>query len=181
MCGGIRRCGIRLKINTVVTIYNHSEVMAGFVSDARSERWKIMLELPVDGQNDHKTGQYEITGAQFNAYMKRNAPVEGVAVVPEDNDLMTGSYIMIDPLGRFYDNVDGRYRYGRPILEVGVERAPQDVRIDRETFERRGGRHEWQPGQSEPVKLPARIWIPQTKVVNLRDRTIRHVRTLVVA
>ena len=56
---------------------------------------------------------------------------------------MTGSYIMVDPMGRFYDNVDGRYRYGRPILQAGVEGALQDVRVDRETFERRGGRYEW--------------------------------------
>ena len=64
-------------------------------------------------------------------------------MVPEDNDLMTGSYIMVDPMGRFYDNVDGRYRYGRPILQAGVEGALQDVRVDRDTFERRGGRYEW--------------------------------------
>ena len=97
-----------------------------------------------------------MTGGQFGAYVERNTPVEGVTVVPEDNDLMTGSYIMIDPMGRFYDNVDGRYRYGRPILQAGVARALQDVRVDREVFERRGGRYEWQAGPSEPVVTPAR-------------------------
>lgn len=143
MCGSIRRRDIRLKINTVVTIHNHDEAMAGFVSDARPERWKIMRALPVGGQNDHKPGPFEVTGAQFDAYVKRNTPVEGVTVVPEDNDLMTGSYVMIDPMGRFYDNVDGRYRYGRPILSAGVEAALSDVRIDGEAFERRGGRYGW--------------------------------------
>ena len=156
MCDAIRRRGIRLKINTVVTIHNHSEVMAGFVSDARPERWKIMRALPVGGQNDHNLGLFEVTGAQFGAYVERNTPVEGVTVVPEDNDLMTGSYIMVDPMGRFYDNVDGRHRYGRPILQAGVEGALRDVRVDREAFERRGGRYEWQAGPSGHAATPAR-------------------------
>ena len=156
MCGAVRRRGIRLKINTVVTIHNHSEVMAGFVSDARPERWKIMRVLPVGGQNDRKLGPFEVTGVQFDAYVTRNTPVEGVTVVPEDNDLMTGSYIMIDPMGRFYDNVDGRYRYGRPILQAGVEGALRDVRVDREAFERRGGRYRWQAGPSRSAVAPAR-------------------------
>ena len=156
MCGAIRRRGIRLKINTVVTIHNHGETMAGFVYDARPERWKIMRALPVGGQNDRKPGPFEVTGARFDAYVKRNTPVEGVTVVPEDNDLMTGSYIMIDPMGRFYDNVDGRYRYGRPILSAGVEAALSDVRIDVEAFERRGGRYGWQAGPPETAMTPTR-------------------------
>ena len=142
-CDAIKQHGIRLKINTVVTIHNHSEVMAGFVYDAQPERWKVMRALPVDGQNDHNICSFEVTGEQFDAYVKRNTPVKGVIIVPEDNDLMTGSYTMIDPMGRFYDNVDGIYRYGRPILQVGVEKALQDTRVDRETFERRGGLYEW--------------------------------------
>lgn len=148
MCGDIRRRGIRLKINTVVTIHNHGEIMAGFIAVARPDRWKIMRALPISGQNDHSPGPFEVTGAQFDAYVKRNTPVNGVTIVPEDNNLMTGSYIMIDPMGRFYDNVDGRYRYGRPILQAGVDEALRDVRIDTGTFERRGGRYEWQAGRS---------------------------------
>lgn len=149
MCGAVRRRGIRLKINTVVTIHNHAEVMAGFVHDARPERWKIMRALPVGGQNDGKSGPFEVTGAQFDAYVERNTPVEGVTVVPEDNDLMIGSYVMVDPMGRFYDNVDGRHRYSRPMLRAGVGEALRDVKIDAEAFERRGGRYGWRTGPPE--------------------------------
>lgn len=156
MCGAIRRRGIRLKINTVVTIHNRAEIMADFIRDARPERWKIMRALLVGGQNDGKPGPFEVTGTQFDAYVERNAPVDGVEVVPEDNDLMTGSYVMVDPMGRFYDNVDGRYRYGRPILRAGVEEALRDVKIDAEAFERRGGRYEWRAGPPEAARAPAR-------------------------
>ena len=151
MCRSIRERGIRLKINTVVTIHNHMETMANFVSDAWPERWKIMRALLVSGQNDRKPGPFEVTSAQFDAYVKRNIPAGGIAVVSEDNDMMTGSYLMIDPMGRFYDNVDGHYRYGRPIPQVGVEMALQDIRVDRKTFERRGGLYDWQAGPLGPV------------------------------
>lgn len=143
MCGAIRRRGIRLKINTVVTIHNHGEVMAGFVSDARPERWKIMRALPVSGQNDHNLEPFEITGAQFDAYVKRNIPVEGVTIVLEDNDLMTGSYIMIDPMGRFIDNTKGRYDYSQPILQVGIRDALKEVTVDHTKFAKRGGYYDW--------------------------------------
>jgi hypothetical protein len=45
---------------------------------------------------------------------------------------MTGSYIMIDPMGRFFDNVDGRLVYGPSILDVGVAQAFAEVRWERE-------------------------------------------------
>jgi hypothetical protein len=50
-------------------------------------------------------------------------------LVSEDNDEMTGSYLMIDPLGRFFwrDGGDG-YRYSAPILEVGAAAALNAVR-----------------------------------------------------
>ena len=67
----------------------------------------------------------------------------GIVVVPEGNDLMRGSYVMVDPAGRFFDNVQGEHNYSRPILDVGVEEALQDVVIDRRLFLQRGGSYDW--------------------------------------
>ena len=64
-------------------------------------------------------------------------------VVPESNDLMTGSYVMVDPAGRFFDNVSGTHTYSRPILEVGVEEALRDISIAPEKFLSRGGSYDW--------------------------------------
>ena len=77
--------------------------------------------------------------------MQRNLPVaaNGIVVVPEDNVLMRGSYVMVDPAGRFFDNVQGRHNYSKPILDVGVEEALQNVAIDRRLFLRRGGSYDW--------------------------------------
>ena len=85
MCRSIKRHGMRLKINTVVTLYNHDEDMTGFIREAAPERWKIMQALAVMGQNDRNAGLFEVTGGQFDAYVERNRSVEGIKVVPESN------------------------------------------------------------------------------------------------
>ena len=107
----------------------------------KPERWKIFQALPVDGQNDARIGDFTITNSEFEQYVERNRGVEcdGVRVVPENNDLMTASYVMVDPLGRFFDNVRGYYTYSAPILEVGAATALEEVAIDTERFELRGG------------------------------------------
>ena len=75
--------------------------------------------------------------------MEKNRDAKGVRVIPESNDLMTGSYVMIDPTGRFFDNTKGIYTYSHLILQVGVTDALQDVKIDPEKFGTRGGYYEW--------------------------------------
>ena len=73
----------------------------------------------------------------------RRVAEHGITIVPEDNDLMTGSYVMVDPAGRFFDNVDGSYTYNRPILEVGVDEALMDVSVDADKFLSRSGLYAW--------------------------------------
>ena len=141
----IKQRGIRLKINTVVTSETWQEDFTGFIKLAKPERWKVLQVLPVKGQNDAYIVDFEITTEQFEAYVQRNRIVEndGIVVVQEDNDMMTESYVMIDPAGRFFDNVQGTYNYSKPILEVGVERALKEVSIDSKQFHKRGGRYDW--------------------------------------
>ena len=116
---------IRVKINTVVTRSNYDEDLAGCIVNARPERWKLLQVLPVRGQNDGFVDDLVITQEQFASYVARNRYVEsmGIKVVPESNDLMTGSYVMVDPAGRFFDNVDGTHVYSRPINQVGADAA----------------------------------------------------------
>lgn len=141
----VRERGLPLKINTVVTDANKDEDITEFIQWAKPERWKIFQVLPIDGQNDDTLGNLTITDTEFEAYVERHRTLEagGVTVVPESNDLMTGSYVMIDPAGRFFDNTEGYLTYGRPILEVGVHEALQDIKIDPAKFFQRGGQYEW--------------------------------------
>ena len=141
----LKERGVRVKVNTVVTRVNCDEDFTRFIARGRPERWKLLQVLPVRGQNDHLIDDQVITPEQFASYVARNRRVEelGVVVVPEDNELMTGSYVMVDPAGRFFDNTTGAHVYSRPIIEVGVEAALRDVSVDPAQFRLRGGLYAW--------------------------------------
>ncbi|MYE87628.1 radical SAM protein [Candidatus Poribacteria bacterium] len=141
----IKQHGIRLKINTVVTSVTWQDDFTNFIRLAKPERWKLLQALPVKGQNDVHITDFMISTEQFEAYVERNRTIEndGIRVVPESNELMTESYVMIDPAGRFFDNTQGTYTYSQPILEVGVEKALDEVLINTERFHERGGSYDW--------------------------------------
>lgn len=140
----IKRRGIRLKVNTVVNRANHTEDLREFILSLAPERWKIFQALPVKGQNDQRINELTVSGGRFDKYLERNRTVtdQGIKVVPENNELMTGSYVMVDPLGRFFDNTKGEHTYSEPILDVGVEKALQNVSVSPERFTERGGRYD---------------------------------------
>ena len=137
--------GIRLKINTVVMAATLADDLSDFIAAAQPERWKIFQVLPVDGQNDGSVEPHIISQSQFRTYVNRNmkATEQGISVVAEDNSLMRGSYAMVDPAGRFFDNTRGRHSYSRPIIKVGVAEAIKDVSIDSDLFLQRGGLYDW--------------------------------------
>ena len=143
--GVLRDYGVRLKINTVVTRANLHENLADFIIEAHPERWKLLQVLPLEGQNDRTVDSYLNSAGDFNHYVQNIQRVEeyGIRVVPEGNDLMTGSYVMVDPAGRFFDNVAGCHTYSRPILDVGVEGALKDVSVDAAKFLARDGLYNW--------------------------------------
>lgn len=143
-----RRCrdlGLRVKLNSVVTELTWNEDMSGLVRTMQPERWKAFQVLPIAGQNDGSVEDLLISPDQFRAFIERHAQLaaEGLAPVVEDNDAMRGSYVMVDPLGRFFGNATGRHVYSEPILEVGVDRGLAQVGFVPAKFEARGGRYAW--------------------------------------
>ena len=141
----LKQHGVRVKINTVVTRLNLQEDLTGFILEARPERWKLLQVLPVEGQNERTVGESVVSSAEFDSYVELSRRVEahGVTVVPESNDQMRGSYVMVDPAGRFFDNVAGGHTYSRPIIEVGVEAALKEVSVDPQKFLARDGLYAW--------------------------------------
>ena len=145
MAGDIKRRGIRLKVNTVVTSATWKEDFSGFIRLLKPERWKMFQVLRVNGQNDRHIADYSVSAERFDAYVQRNCIVEqeNITVVPENNRLMTKSYVMVDPAGRFFDNAKGAYTYSDPILEVGIHAALKTVSIDPDRFLLRRGKYDW--------------------------------------
>ena len=154
----IRRRGIRLKLNTVVTALNCDEDMSELVRRVQPERWKAFQVLRVEGENDGRVEPLLITAEQYAGFVTRHdhLKAEGLGLVPEDNDAMRGSYVMINPAGRFFGNETGRYVVSEPILDVGVVKALAQVNWRSDKFVARGGLYQWQPTseqQSRPLVI----------------------------
>jgi len=143
-----RALGMRLKLNTVVHRLNRDEDLSAFVRELGPSRWKLFQVLPVDGQNHERFAEFEIDRASFDAFVDRHRELAawGVDIVAEINEDMRGTYAMIDPAGRFYDSATGRHRYSDPVLEVGVERAWEQVCFDPQRFQARGGDYDFDVG-----------------------------------
>ena len=149
----LRNHGVRVKCNTVVTKHNVDEDMSAVIRRLAPERWKLFQVLPVIGENDRTINDLVITKGEFQAFVERHRPLrdEGVEIVPEDNTLMTNSYLMISPDGRFFWHTPrGESRgleYGNPLLEVGWEEALRQARFSERKFLERGGMYDWhRPG-----------------------------------
>ena len=132
-------------MNTVVSALNCNEDLSPLLLALRPERWKALQVLRVQGQNDAEFDGLRISGAQFARYLDRHQHLaeHGIVVVPEDNDAMTGTYAMVDPAGRFFDNTLGRHRYSAPILQVGLRAAWEEIAFSISRFEARGGVYSW--------------------------------------
>lgn len=140
----IKRNGFRFKVNTVVHRYNIKENMDELILELNPERWKILKVLSVADQNGASYSDFEISDGEFQEYLKRNSlGKKQIAEIGESNDDMRGTYIMIDPAGRFFDNVLGKHRYSEPILSCGIELALRGIEFDLFKFKKRGGKYDW--------------------------------------
>lgn len=134
----IRKLEYMLKINTVVSKFNVLEDMNDFINKVNPDRWKIMQALPIDGQNNKQ--DFEISLKKFNDYLKRHQKNQ---IVSENNYEMKGSYVMIDPIGRFFNNSSGKHINSSPINKVGVKQAMNEINYCFKKFINRNGLYNW--------------------------------------
>jgi len=132
--------GFKLKINTVVNAYNHHENMLRFINYADPLRWKVFQALRIEGQNDSQFDEIKVTDEQFKDYLERNAHP---SMVPENNDVMTGSYLLIDPLGRLFENSAGKHTYSDPLQSNTFEHCLAQINPNKDKFIARGGIYKW--------------------------------------
>jgi len=140
-----QKLGIRMKLNTVVCKANLDDNMTETVLQLMPERWKAFQVLPIDGQNDGRVEDLLISEDEFSEWVERHKGVsnEGINFIPETNELMTGSYVMIDSLGRFYSNIEGEHKYTRSILEIGIKEAWRENQFNEHHFIEREGIYDW--------------------------------------
>lgn len=138
----VKDAGIRLKVNTTVTGPTWQEDLHPLIRRLAPERWKVFQALPIRGENEDFGAENWVTAEQFRAFLVRHADLNPIG---EDNDDMTGSYVMLDPLGRFFQNFGGSYTHSAPVLEVGVLLALAQVGWDTERFVGRRGLYDLGP------------------------------------
>lgn len=122
----------KLKLNTVVNAFNWRENLTSTMKRVKPDKWKLLRVLPVQQQD------CTITNEQYRAYVERHHELTDF-VVEEDNDAMWQSYLMINPDGCFYQNSgDGEgHTHSKSILDIGVEKAFQQISFNVEAFARR--------------------------------------------
>ena len=130
----IRSYGYKLKINTVVNIHNENETISDFIEYSGAIRWKVFDTLRVEGQNDKEFD--EIKSTKYEEYIKRNIHSSMVA---ESNDLMTGSYLLIDPRGGLFENSEGKHTYSESIINNDFMDCYNSLKFNNDKFFERGG------------------------------------------
>ena len=120
---------ISIKINTVVNSANWTSDLSDWIERISPDKWKIFKVLPTVNT------QLTISDREYQSFLNRHQHLSDI-ITAEDNTQMTQSYLMIDPVGRFYQNKEtgDSYDYSDPILEVGVEQALAQIRFNAVRF-----------------------------------------------
>lgn len=143
----IKEAGFRLKINTVVCSLNYYADLNDFIDWAKPERWKIFQALRVEGQNEKEFNQIKVTEDQFQSFIIQHKYNQDMSkrkcMVVENNDAMTGSYLLIDPMGRLFENSQGKHTYSSPLQNEDLEKCLSEINLNREKFISRGGIYNW--------------------------------------
>ena len=146
-----RRRGTQTR--TVVTTLNAGEDITGLIRDLAPERWKVLQAAPVTGQNDTHIADLTPPRDLFDRYLARHQAGlagTGIRMIAEPVEMIRGSYIMVDPQGRFFDSTTGSHHYSQPILQTGIDAAFAMLCFDPTKFHTRGGTADYatQPGQT---------------------------------
>lgn len=121
---------VKIKINSVVNRHNYKTYLGDFIDLIRPYKWKVFQALSM-------SDKVYCSDAQFNIFLNEHKSIKS-RIYSESNDDMIGSYIMIDPYGRFYQNSEKHnYDYSLPILKTTIEEAFTSIKFDKEKYDNR--------------------------------------------
>jgi len=134
------------KVNTVVTSLNWNEDMNSNINSLNPSRWKVFKVLILRGENDgndtlRDATEFKISNEQFETFLEKHKSQK--CLVPENNNAMQNSYLVLDEYMRFLDSSLGAKEPSERILKVGVKKAIEKSGFDQKKFTQRGGIYEW--------------------------------------
>lgn len=141
-----RQYKVAFKINTVVNVYNKNEDMVEPITELNPCRWKVFQCLLIGGENAgtdaiRQAESFVISDDDFKSFLNKHKSVS--CLVPESNEFMRNSYLILDEYMRFLDCTKGNKDPSRSILDVGVDNALLFSGFDEKMFFKRGGKYVW--------------------------------------
>ena len=135
----LKRFNIKIKLNTVITDMTWDEDMSHLIQKINPLRWKVFKVLMIGGENDEAI-DLSISNEKFDYFIKKHRHLNPIS---EHNEDMVDGYVMIDPLGGFFNNSNGVMSHGPSIVSVGIERAYEFSNFKISKFIYRGANYEW--------------------------------------
>ncbi|KAI2488477.1 radical s-adenosyl methionine domain-containing protein 2 [Pyrenophora tritici-repentis] len=141
-----RTYNVKFKLNTVVNKYNWNEDMVAEIQELAPFRWKVFQCLIVAGENESEerlrdARDFLVTDEQWRTFCDRHKHLP--CYVPEDNNSMASSYLLLDEYMRFLDKGEGMIKQSESLLKIGVMKAMEQVVWDKKSFVERGGIYDW--------------------------------------
>nr|BAE30787.1 unnamed protein product [Mus musculus]BAE30790.1 unnamed protein product [Mus musculus]BAE30927.1 unnamed protein product [Mus musculus] len=137
---------VAFKINSVINRFNVDEDMNEHIKALSPVRWKVFQCLLIEGENSgedalREAERFLISNEEFETFLERHKEVS--CLVPESNQKMKDSYLILDEYMRFLNCTGGRKDPSKSILDVGVEEAIKFSGYDEKMFLKRGGKYVW--------------------------------------
>ncbi|XP_063296951.1 S-adenosylmethionine-dependent nucleotide dehydratase RSAD2 [Pelobates fuscus] len=137
---------VAFKINSVINHFNMDEDMSEQIAQINPIRWKVFQCLIIEGENCgqdalRQAEKFVISKEDFKNFLNRHKDIK--CLVPESNEQMRDSYLILDEYMRFLDCRNGRKDPSKSILDVGVENAIKFSGFDEKMFFKRGGKYVW--------------------------------------
>ncbi|XP_046516249.1 radical S-adenosyl methionine domain-containing protein 2 [Equus quagga] len=137
---------VAFKINSVINRFNVEEDMREQIKALNPVRWKVFQCLRIEGENAgedalREAERFLISDEEFEGFLHRHKEVS--CLVPESNQKMKDSYLILDEYMRFLNCRNGRKEPSKSILDVGVEEAVKFSGFDEKMFLKRGGKYVW--------------------------------------
>ncbi|XP_029451678.1 radical S-adenosyl methionine domain-containing protein 2 [Rhinatrema bivittatum] len=141
-----RDYGVAFKLNSVINRFNVEENMNEQIKAINPVRWKVFQCLIIEGENSgedalREAERFIISDEEFNLFLERHRGIS--CLVPESNQKMRDSYLILDEYMRFLNCRNGRKDPSKSILDVGVENAIRFSGFDEKMFLQRGGKYVW--------------------------------------
>ena len=129
LCKKIKKYGIKLKLNTVVTSLNYTEDFTQIMKDLDVDRWKV-LKMKVFKNKSFDNSDIAISKKMFNDFISKHKDVNN-AVFEES---LVNSYIMIDSSGSLVDNSGDSYVKLIDVTNEEFEEGFKKLNLDKDLY-----------------------------------------------